>query len=115
MRKLYCLLMGLAMFLCQDIFAQTREITGTVTNAADSSALGDVTVKVKNSQVNTVTQADGTFRLTVPANATSLVFSYVGFSEVELPISDLMSVSMSPGKGALNEVVVVGYGTASKR
>jgi TonB-linked SusC/RagA family outer membrane protein len=107
--------MGLAMFLYQDLSAQTKEVTGKVVSAVDSSALSDVTVKVKNSQASTTTDADGTFRLTVPANATTLVFSYVGFSEVELPISDLMSVSMSPGKGALNEVVVVGYGTASKR
>ncbi|RZK47301.1 MAG: TonB-dependent receptor [Pedobacter sp.] len=107
--------MGLAMFLCQDLSAQTKEVTGKVVSVVDSSALADVTVKVKNSQISSVTDADGTFRMTVPANATTLVFTYVGFGEVELPISDLMSVTMSPGKGALNEVVVVGYGTASKR
>ena len=115
MTKLNCLLMGLAMFLCQDIFAQTREVTGKVVDATDSSGLADVTVKVKNAQTSTVTQADGSFRITVPAKATTLVFTYVGYRETEQPISDLMSVVLTIGDKALNEVVVVGYGTASKR
>jgi TonB-dependent starch-binding outer membrane protein SusC len=115
MRKLYGLLMGIAMLLCQDIIAQTKEVTGRVVDGTDSSGLSDVTVRVKNAQNSTVTQADGTFRLTVPSSATTLVFSFVGYQEVEQQISDLMFVLLSPGEKSLNEVVVVGYGTASKR
>ncbi|HMF71741.1 MAG TPA: SusC/RagA family TonB-linked outer membrane protein [Flavitalea sp.] len=115
MRKLYGLLMWLGMFLCQDVMAQTKEVTGKVVSAADSSVLGDVTVTVKNAQTSTVTQPDGSFKLTVPASATTLVFSYVGYTQVEQPISDLMYVIMNTGGKSLSEVVVVGYGSATKR
>ena len=115
MRKLYGLLMGLAMFLCQEIMAQTKEITGKVVNAADSSALGDVTVTVKNALTSTVTQADGSFKMTVPEGVTTLVFSYVGYATIEQPVSDLMYVIMNTGGKSLSEVVVVGYGSATKR
>ncbi|RZK47409.1 MAG: TonB-dependent receptor [Pedobacter sp.] len=107
--------MGLALLCWQGASAQTKEVAGKVTNATDASPLSGVTVKVKNAVNSTVTLDDGSFKLTVPENATTLVFTYVGFTELEQPISALMNVSMSPGTGALNEVVVVGYGSAVKR
>ncbi|RYG03703.1 MAG: TonB-dependent receptor [Chitinophagaceae bacterium] len=115
MTKLYGLLMGLAMSLSLGLSAQTKEVTGKVVDVSDSSGLSDVTVKVKDGPNTTATLPDGTFRITVPASATTLVFTYVGYKEVEQQISSLMMVSMSPGDKSLNEVVVVGYGSATKR
>ncbi len=115
MRKLYGLIMGLALLCWQGVSAQTKEVAGKVTNASDASPLSGVTVKVKNAVNSTVTLDDGSFKLTVPESATTLVFTYVGYTQLEQPISALMNVSMSPGTGALNEVVVVGYGSAVKR
>ena len=94
MTKLYCLLMGFAMFLSQDLSAQTKEVTGKVVSAVDSSALADVTVKVKNSPLSTVTDADGTFRISAPSNATTLVFSYVGFETQEVAVNNLSVVDV---------------------
>ncbi len=115
MRKLYGLILGLTMLCWQSALAQTKDVTGKVTNSIDGSPLADVTVKVKNAVNSTVTQEDGSFRITVPENATTLVFTYVGFNELEMTISSLMSVSLTPGNKSLNEVVVVGYGSANKR
>jgi TonB-linked SusC/RagA family outer membrane protein len=115
MRKLTGLLLGLAILCSQAAIAQTKEITGKVVEAKDGSPLADVTVKVKNAVNSTVTLSDGTFKFSVPANATTLVFSYVGYKDIEMPVSELMSVTMTLGDKALSEVVVVGYGSAVKR
>jgi TonB-dependent starch-binding outer membrane protein SusC len=116
MRKLYGLLMGLFLLCCtQTALAQTKEVTGRVTDATDNSPLAGVTVKVKNGTNTTVTGADGAFRLNVPQDATTLVFTYVGYGETEQPISSLMNVTLTAGDRSLSEVVVVGYGTRIRR
>src|SRR5687768_8092835 len=114
MRKLYALLAGVWL-LCYTAMAQTKEITGKITDAQNGSPLAGVTVKVKGASNNTVSREDGTFALTAPQSATTLVFSYVGYGETEMPISNLMNVTLTPGNKSLAEIVVVGYGTKIKR
>ena len=117
MRKLYCLLLGLLMLTWQTSLAQTtdKQVTGKVTDTKDGTSLYGVTVTAKGTNITTTTAADGTFRFNVPASTRSLVFSYVGFSDIELPVSSLMNISMNSGDKALTEVIVVGYGTKIKR
>ena len=114
MSKLYGFLLGLMMFSLS-VSAQTKDASGKVTDSRDGSGLPGVTVTVKNGTANTVTDADGSFRLSVPQNATTLVFSYVGYQTVEQAISNQMEVSLSTSERSLNEVVVVGYGTRTRR
>lgn len=114
MRKLFGLLLGLILFSL-NVSAQTREVAGKVTDAKDGSALSGVTIATKTGNASAVTAADGTFKLTVPESVTTLVFSYVGFQTVELPITELMNVSLQAGEKSLNEVIVVGYGTRTRR
>lgn len=115
MRKLYGLLTGLILFCCTTALAQTKEITGKVTDATDGSPLPGVTVKVKNATISTTTGAGGDFRLNVPENATTLVFSSIGYTELELTITTLMTVNLTKQDRVLSEVVVVGYGETIKR
>jgi TonB-dependent starch-binding outer membrane protein SusC len=115
MRKLYGLLTGLILLCYATALAQTKEVTGRVTDAADGSPLVGVTVKVKNAPNSTTTGADGSFRLNVPENATAIVFSSIGFTEQEIAISSLMNVSLAKQDRVLSEVVVVGYGETVKR
>ena len=115
MRKLYCLLLGISMFAWQVTLAQTKEVMGKVTDSKDGAPLSGVTVSAKGSNASTTTSADGSFRLTVPAATTTLVFSYVGYGEIERAVSDLMNVSLNAAERALTEVIVVGYGTKIKR
>ena len=115
MRNLYGLLTMLLMFCWSATQAQVKDVTGQVTDSRDGSPLAKVTVKVKGSNVTATTGADGSFSIKVPANATHLVFSYVGYNDLEAPITSVMSVNLVPGDKSLNEVVVVGYGTKIKR
>src|SRR5687767_9655805 len=115
MRKLYCLLLGIFMFAWQVTLAQTKEVMGKVTDSKDGAPLSGVTVSAKGSNASTTTSSDGSFRLTVPAATTTLVFSYVGYGEIERAVSDLMNVSLNAAERALTEVIVVGYGTKIKR
>ena len=115
MRKLYCLILGLLMLTGQATFAQSKEVTGKVTDTKDGTPLVGVTVSAKGYNASTTTGTDGTFRFTVPSSTTTIVFSSVGYGEVERPISDLMNVNLSTSTSALTEVIVVGYGTKIKR
>ncbi len=71
-----CLLLSFG--LAQAGYAQ-RTITGKVTDRDGGIPLVGATVTVKNSTLGTVTDSDGNFSLTVPANANALVFSYIGW------------------------------------
>jgi len=115
MKNMYGLCAGLLMLFSQAVWAQNKEVTGKVTDSKEGAALPGVTIKQKNGTANTMTQADGTFKLTVPASATTLVFSYVGYTDQEVPIANVMSVALVVSNKALSEVVVVGYGTRIKR
>jgi TonB-dependent starch-binding outer membrane protein SusC len=92
--------------------AQTKTITGKVTDSK-GEAVPSATVTVKGTSVSTTTGSDGAFRLTsVPASAKTLVISSVGFTTKEVGITDgEISVSLETQNAALNEVVVIGYGT----
>ena len=92
--------------------AQTRTISGKVTDAKDGSPLAGVSVVVKGSKVGAQTAGDGTYRISVSSNAT-LVFSSVGFGdkEVALGANSSVNVSLAATNEQLGEVVVVGYGT----
>lgn len=95
--------------------AQTREITGKVTDQKDGSPLIGATITVKGTTISTATGPDGSFRLTVPADAKLLIISSVGFVQKEAAVTDNLSVALGAGDNSLSEVVVVGYGTKIKR
>ena len=100
------------------LFAQQQiTVTGTVTEEATGYPAIGVTVLVKGTAIGTVTDMDGNYTLdNVPVNAT-IVFSYIGMLTVEEPLNgrSTVNVIMSEDVQALDEVVVIGYGTARKR
>ena len=91
--------------------AQT-EITGTVVDETGETVIG-ATVLEKGTNNGTVTDFDGVFTLKVNPGAT-LVFSYVGFLNVEMPAANGMVVTMKEDALSLNEIVVTGYTTQRK-
>src|SRR4051812_5057293 len=95
--------------------AQNRTVSGKITDARDGSPLTGVTVKAKGQTNVVLSQQDGTFSISIPAATKSLELSYVGYADLEVPISDNMSIKMSSSERNLNEVVVVGYGRTTKR
>ncbi|TMI83582.1 MAG: SusC/RagA family TonB-linked outer membrane protein [Bacteroidetes bacterium] len=106
----------LCLIVSSSAFAQ-KTITGKINDSKDGAPLAGVSITVKGTSTGTTTKADGTFSLTVPANATTLVVSSVGYAtqEVNLANQTSMDVLLVASGTNLNEVVVVGYGTARKK
>lgn len=96
--------------------AQTTPVTGRVSGAEDNAGLPGVSVVVKGTQTGTTTNAEGTYRLNAPDNAT-LVFSYVGYKAQEILLQGrtTLNVALQPDAQSLNEVVVVAYGQQTRR
>ena len=91
-------------------------VTGHVTSVEGGDALRGVSVAVKGSRTGTTTDVSGNYAITVPDNAT-LVFSYVGYESKEVPVAGqaVINVSLAQSVRVQEQVVVIGYGTASKR
>lgn len=111
-------LLALSLFVAPFLFvdpaqAQTKTISGTVTDFQDGTPLIGVSVKAKSGTAGTSTGTDGKFSLAVPENTNTLVFSYIGYStkEVDITGKTTLQVSLEGSRTALNEVVVVGYGS----
>lgn len=99
------------------VFAQKISVKGNVTEEVTGDPVIGVTVLVKGTTNGTVTDIDGNYSLSdVPTDGT-LVFSYIGMSMVEEQVNgrSIINVAMSEDVHALEEVVVIGYGTAKKR
>ena len=90
-------------------------ITGKITSAT-GEALANVSVTVKGSTTGTATNTAGNFTITAPDDAT-LVLSSVGFEtqEIPMPAQQSFNIALSSVSAALEQVVVIGYGTANKR
>ncbi|HEV7333761.1 MAG TPA: TonB-dependent receptor [Flavisolibacter sp.] len=98
------------------LFAQVR-VTGVITDETQKPLRG-VSVLVKGTNNGTTTDENGGFVLSVPGTGSVLVISHVGYGTIEQRIgtNTTLNLSLSPsGQSALNEVVVIGYGTAAKR
>ena len=97
-----------------NLFADTT-ITGKISSPTGEALVG-VSVSVKGTSTGTSTDKNGNYTLTVPDNAT-LVFSSVGFESQEVGVSEASSfnIALSAVSAALEQVVVIGYGTANKR
>lgn len=96
-------------------FAQDKVITGRVTDSI-GNGIANVSVTVKEAPARgTTTSPDGRFSISVPANATALIFSSVGYAYREAPISgSSVNVSLQSMASDLNTIVVVAYGTSRK-
>jgi TonB-linked SusC/RagA family outer membrane protein len=98
------------------VFGQTRQITGKVVGNDNDSAIVGATVTVKGSKIGTTTRQDGSFTLSVPANAT-LIITYIGFTAQEIHIGNqaTFNVRLAPENQSIQQVVVIGYGTQKRK
>ncbi len=106
------------LFVPMLLFAQTKTVTGKVTAASDGAPLPGVNVIVKGTTNGTQTDFDGNYSIKVAENAV-LQFSYVGFKTKEKKVvrggnSLTINILLKDDTEALEEVVVVGYGTQKK-
>ncbi|GAB3916860.1 SusC/RagA family TonB-linked outer membrane protein [Larkinella terrae] len=93
-----------------------RTITGSVKDEK-GDALPGVSVVLKGTTRGTTSVADGSYRLDVPENNATLVFSFVGYQSQEVAVGNRtkVDVQLAVGDRSLEEVVVVGYGSQRKQ
>lgn len=118
MKKLFLRLgfMALVILFSQsEILAQT-DVSGVVTDSNGDPLIG-ASVIVKGTTVGTITDIDGSYRLTAPAGATELEVSYLGFGSSILSIADgnYGSIMLSEDSNQLDEIVITGLGTTVQR
>ena len=89
-------------------------ISGIVTD--DNGPLPGVNVLLKGTTIGTTTDPTGTYKISVPDASAVIVFSFIGYKTVEQIVGNqtTLNVSLQPDMRALEEVVVVGYGTVKK-
>src|SRR5690606_18893135 len=97
-------------------YAQSQTITGKVTSSEDNLGLPGANVLIKGTARGTVTDADGNYSIEVSRGDATLVFSSIGFTTVEVPVSGrtVINVALVQDITQLSEIVVVGYGSVKK-
>ena len=116
MKKKKHLLILLLLACIQWSFAQTRSISGTVTDQEGLPLIG-ATIIVDGTTSGTATDAEGNFRLDVPQGTETLIVSYTGYlaKDVPLGVSNILNVVLQEDIASLDEVVVIGYGERRKK
>jgi TonB-linked SusC/RagA family outer membrane protein len=107
---IYCTLV--CCLLSSQVLAQERVITGSVKSVEDQSVVAGVNVVVKGTTVGTITDAQGSYSLTVPGQAEALIFTFIGLApkEIEIGNQSVINVSMDTDIKQLSEIVVTAFG-----
>ena len=111
--KLLCA--GILIFSAQGLFAQ-QSVSGRVTDAADGQGVPGANVVVKGTTTGAITDVEGNYTINVPGAGAVLVFSYIGYLDQEISVGSQTSIDivLEEDIHALDEVVVIGYGTVKK-
>ena len=96
------------------VFSQNVKITGVVISAEDNEPVIGASVVAKGTTTGTVTDVDGRFSLEIPSKVKTLVVSFVGMQSQEVKAVPGMKILLKSDAQALDEVMVVAYGTAKK-
>ena len=118
MKKIKLLLLVCSLVLLNiAVSAQTRTITGKVTDSRTGEPIPGATINVLHSKIGTAADEKGSFRIQIPSTLSKVVLSIsgVGYTSVEItPHDENIVVGLNAANKQLNDVVVVGYGTAKK-
>ena len=103
--------------LTQLAVAQEKLVAGKIIDSSDGSALANVSVMVKGTQIGTKTDNKGEFNLSVPLSIQILTISAAEYISKDINVgkSNYVEVVLANNSRALNDVVVIGYGTARKK
>lgn len=106
----------LSLFVSLWIFSQNKTVKGNVTDESGDPLIGVNVIEVGTTN-GTVTDFDGNFSITVSSSRSELVFSYIGFDNQQVVVGDrsTLKIVMVEDATSLDEVVVVGYGTQTRR
>ena len=106
---LACMLMTASMAWAQ------KQITGTVVDSESGEPLIGVAVRVPDSSIGVLTDADGNFSISLPEGKKSLNFSFMGMKPATLTARNGMKVLLETDTKALDEIIVVAFGTSTKQ
>ncbi|VAW23530.1 Outer membrane TonB-dependent transporter, utilization system for glycans and polysaccharides (PUL), SusC family, partial [hydrothermal vent metagenome] len=114
MKNFKLFLLTVIVFLPISLFAQ-QTVTGKVTEKATGSELPGVGIIIKGTTKGTSTDFDGKYSLENVKKGDVLVFSYIGFTTLEITVGDntTINVALEQDTETLNEVVIIGYGTTT--
>ena len=117
MRKNLLLTCAFVLILFAGLSAQDRTISGKVTSAEDGEALPGVSVQVKGTTQGSVTDVDGIYNVTVPAEGATLVFSFIGLKSQEIAVGSrsVIDVVMDADVTQLSEIIVSGVAAETPR
>jgi len=117
MKKTLLMSLVLMLTLFQVVLAQTRTVSGRVTDQKTGEGLPGVTVLLKGTSNGVSTNADGSFSLAVPTTGGTLIFSSVSYVTQERPLgaNSQFDVGLASDNKQLSEVVVTGYGQVESR
>lgn len=118
----FLLILGMAEILAESgaggsAFQQTRTVKGKVTGADDNQPIPGVNILIKGTVSGTQTDSDGNFSLVAPDEQSVLVFSAIGYITQEILVAgrSTIDVALAIDVKALEEVVVIGYGTQDRK
>lgn len=105
-----------AMFLGFSAYAQSQKITGKVTSADNSEPLPGVSIKIKDGKTGAISGADGTYAIDAKPSDV-LVFSFISYATQQIYVGSrgIVNVALTPSVNGLEEVVVIGYGKATRK
>jgi TonB-dependent SusC/RagA subfamily outer membrane receptor len=117
MRKILLILPVVSLFLLGSLAAQDRTISGKITSSEDGSSLPGVNVVVKGTTTGGVTDIDGNYKVSVPADGAILIFSFIGLETQEIAIGtrSVIDVVMISDVEQLSEVVVTALGVTREK
>ena len=113
MKQRLTMLLACLFLMVGGAIAQTK-VNGTVTSQEDGQPVIGASVLVVGTQVGAVTDSNGKFSLTCPAGKNTLRITYVGMEPIEVSARPNMRIVLTSDQKALDEVIVVAYGTAKK-
>ena len=106
-------------FICltTGLIAQKQTVTGTVNDGITETGIPGATVLEKGTTNGTITDVKGNYSLTVSSDKDTLIFSFIGYKKIEIPINGrtIIDMVMESEQTELDEVVVIGYGTQKKK
>jgi TonB-linked SusC/RagA family outer membrane protein len=115
--KFFCCILFAISFHEQSFAQQKLTVTGKIINQKTGDPLLGATVNIKGNKTSVTTDKSGNFEINIPQSNAVLLFSYVGMTSQEIPItqSGIVNVNLIEKVGNNTEVVVVGYGKQSRR
>ena len=115
MKKIKLFFLAMAMLVSAVAYAQNMTVTGVVKDSSTGEGVPFASLQLKGTMTGTSTDGDGFYTITVPADGV-LVFSSVGYLTLEVPVAGKAqhNVLLDPDSEALEETIVVAFGTATK-